>query len=204
MTSSETTSSVFNITNESFSLSITIPGHWQTDSAEKTIDELKESSELRSQNGIELHVEQVSKNGLILINDYSLSSLGAFKKDILEELKNLKYNDLEDLVYRFQLTYGEIIDIIDLKYIPTKRIGYSLPPGIYEVIELNHTLIYILHYNVKVSVTVDDIGLKTNFKFNQTLNFTNKGFSYTVLGFTQSCSDPLDDIDEFYQLITGS
>ena len=50
---------------------------------------------------------------------------------MLEELKNVKYNDLEDLFYRMQLTYKEIIDILDLQYIPTKRTGYSLNPGIY-------------------------------------------------------------------------
>ena len=29
-----------------------------------------------------------------------------------------------------QLTYDEIIDILDLGYIPTKRTGYSLNPDI--------------------------------------------------------------------------
>ena len=42
-----------------------------------------------------------------------------FKEKILEELKNAKYNDLEDMVYRFQLTYDEIIGVLDLKHIPT-------------------------------------------------------------------------------------
>ena len=37
-----------------------------------------------------------------------------------------------------------------------------------------------------------------------TLIFTNKSFFYTILGFTQSLSYPLDDIDGFYQLIAGS
>ena len=32
-----------------------------------------------------------------------------------------KYRHLEDMVYRLQLTYDEIIDILDLKYIPTKK-----------------------------------------------------------------------------------
>ena len=36
----EATNSVFNIANENKSFSITIPGHWQTASAERTIDEL--------------------------------------------------------------------------------------------------------------------------------------------------------------------
>ena len=80
--------SVFILTNENNSFSITIAGHWETKSAEKTIDQLNKILKLRSQNGIDLHVEQVGK-GLIFKNDYSLSSLGTFK-EILEELKRLK------------------------------------------------------------------------------------------------------------------
>ena len=49
-----------------------------------------------------------------------------FKEEVIEELKNAIYNDLEDLVYRFQLTYDEFIDILDINYIPTKRTGYTL------------------------------------------------------------------------------
>ena len=204
VTSFECTNSVFNITNENNSSSIIIPGHYETKSAEKTIDELNKLVELRSQNDIDLHVEQVRKKGLILINDYSSSSLDTFREDILKELKNAKYNDLEDLIYKMQLTYDEILDILDLKYIPTKRTGYSLNPGIYEVVDLNTTLKYILPDNVKVSVTIDDIRLKSNLKTSQTLIFTEKSFFYTILGFTTSRSYPLDDIDGFYQLIAGS
>ena len=103
-----------------------------------------------------------------------------------------------------QLTYDEIIDVLDLKYISTERRGYSLNPGIYEVIDLNNTLKHILPDNVKVSITIDDIRLKSNLKNNQTLKFTEKSFFYTILGFIQSRSYPLDDIDGFYQLIAGS
>ena len=120
VSSFECINSVFNITNGNNSFSIIIPGHYQNESDEKTINDLKKLLELRSQNGIELHVEQVRKKRLILINDYSLSSLGMFKDEILEDLKNDKFNDLEDLVYTFQLTYDEIMDILDLKHIPTK------------------------------------------------------------------------------------
>ena len=94
--------------------------------------------------------------------------------------------------------------ILDLNYIPTKRTGYSLNPGIYEVIDLNNTLKYILPDVVKVNITIDDIRLKSTLKINQTLIFTKKSFFYTILGFTQSHSYPLDDIDGFYQLIAGS
>ena len=48
VSSLECTNSVFNITNENNSFSIIIPGHYETESAEKTIDELKKLSELRS------------------------------------------------------------------------------------------------------------------------------------------------------------
>ena len=103
-----------------------------------------------------------------------------------------------------RLSYDEIIDVLDIKYISTKRMGYSLNPGIYEVDDLNNTLKYILPYNMKVTITIDDISLKSNLKTNQTLNFTEKSFSYTILGFTQSHQGPLNDIEGFYQILPGS
>ena len=204
VSSFECTNSVFNITNENNSFSIIIPGHYQNKPDAKTIDDLNKLLELKS---LELHVKEVQRRGTkIKIGDieYNLSDFDNQKNKLLEELKNIKYNDLEVLVYRMQLTYNEIIDILDLEYIPTKRIGYSLNPGIYEVDDLNNTLKYILPDIVKVSVTIDDIRLKTNLKINQTLIFTEKSFFYTILGFTQSRSSSLDDIDGFYQLIAGS
>ena len=81
------------------------------------------------------------------------------------------------------LTYNEIVDILDLKNIPTEKIGYSLNPGIYEVDVLNNTLKHILPDNVKVTITNDDIRLKSNLKINQTLIFIEKSFSYTISGF---------------------
>ena len=75
-----------------------------------------------------------------------------------------------------QLTYDESIDILDLKYIPTEKTGHSLNPGIYEVVDLNNTLNYFSPDNVKVSVTMEDIRLKSNLKTNQTLFFTKKSF----------------------------
>ena len=115
-----------------------------------------------------------------------------------------KDRHLEDIVYRLQLTYDEIIDILDLKYIPTKRTGYSLNPGIKEVVDLNNSLKNILPNNVKVNITIDDVRLKSIFKTSQNLIFTEKSFFYTILGFTRSHSYPLDDIDGFYQLTAGS
>ena len=169
----------------------------------KIIDDLNKLLELRS---LELHVEEVRKRGnKIKIGDiyYKISDFDTQKNEILEDLKNVKYNDLEDLVYRMQLTYNEIIDILDLKFIPTKRRGYSLNRGVYEVIDLNNSLKRILPDNVKVSVTIDDIRLKSILKSNQTLIFSNRSFFYTILGSTQSHQGPLDDIEGFYQILPG-
>ena len=73
VSSFECTNSVFNITDENNSFSIIIPGHYQTKSAEKTIDELNKLLELRS---LELHVKEVRKRGnkiKIIDNEYILS-----------------------------------------------------------------------------------------------------------------------------------
>ena len=203
VSSFECTNSVFNITNENNSFSIIIPGHYQTEFAEKVIKDLNNLLELKS---LELHVEEARKRGnkIKIDHEYQLSDFDTLKTEILEELKNVKYNDLKDLVYRMRLSYGEIIDILDLKYISTERTDYSLNPAIYEIVDLNNFLKYILPDNVGVSVTIDDIKLKSNLKTNQTLVFTEKSFFYTILGFTQSRSYPLDDIDGFYEFIAGS
>ena len=198
------TNSVFNITDENNSFSIIIPGHYQNEFAEKTIEELNKLLELKS---LELHVAEVRKRGTkikIGDNEYILSDFDTERNEILTELKNFKYNDLEDLVYRIQLTYNEIIDILVLKYISTKRIGYSIEPNIYNVIDLNKTFENILPNNVKIDITIDERKYKADLKINQTLIFTNKSFFYTILGFTRSHSYPLEDIEGFYQLIAGS
>ena len=129
---------------------------------------------------------------------YKLSDFDTQRSKTLEELKNVKNNDLKDLVHRMQLTYDEIMDILDLKNISTKRTGYNLNPGIWEVVDLSNTLKFLLPDNVKVSVTIDDVRLKPNLKINQTLNFTEQSFFYTILGFIRSHFYPLDDIDGFY------
>ena len=203
VSSFECTNSVFNKTDDNNSFSIIIPAHWESEFADKIIDEL---NRLIKPKTLDLHINEVRKRGnRVKIGDkeYKLSDFDNQKYEILEELKNVKYNDLADLVYRMQLTYEEFIDILDLKYISTKRIGYSLNPGIYEIVDLNNTLKHILADNVKVSVTIDDLRLKSNLKINQTLSFTEKSFFCTILGFTQSRFYPLDDIDGFYQLVAG-
>ena len=104
VTSLECTNSVFNIIDENNSFSIIIPGHYQNKSDEQTFDKLNKLLELMS---LDLHVEEVRKRGIrtkIAGNEYKLSDFDTQKNEILEELKRAKYNDLEDLVYRMQLS----------------------------------------------------------------------------------------------------
>ena len=80
VTSFEATNSVFNINIENNSFSITIPGHWETKSAEKSIDELNKVLELRS---LELHVKKIRKRGNLINlgeNEYKLSDFDTQKK----------------------------------------------------------------------------------------------------------------------------
>ena len=162
VSSFECTNSVLKITNENNSFSVTIPAYWQTKSDEKTIDKLNNLLELMS---LELHVTEVRKRGnriKIGDNDHKLSDFDTQKNMVLEELGNEKYNDHEDFIYRMQLTYDELIDILDIKYNPRKRVGDSLDLNIKNMVDLNNTLKYILPDNAKVTVTIDDIKSKSN------------------------------------------
>ena len=124
------------------------------------------------------------------------------KRKILEKIKNANYHDLEDSVYRMELTYDEIMDVLDKNYFPSRRTGYALPPGIYEISGINKTLELLLPDFVKVNITVDDNRLRSNLKINQTLISNRKNlFFNTILAFTQSQSGPLNDIEGFIQLI---
>ena len=63
VTSLECKNSVFNITNENNSFSISIPGHWNSEDSEYIITDLNRLLEYKSENGLELHVEEVRKRG---------------------------------------------------------------------------------------------------------------------------------------------
>ena len=101
------------------------------------------------------------------------------------------------MVYRFQLTYDEIIDILDLKYIPTTTIGYTLPPGMYEIVDINFMLKSLLPKEVKVNIAVDDVRLRSTLTTNKTIKFTKISFFYVILGFTKPHSGELGDIPGF-------
>ena len=79
------------------------------------INDLNKLLELKS---LELHVKEVRKRGnkiKIGDNEFKLSDFDTQKNEILEELRNVRYNDLKDLVYRMQLTYDENYRYITLE-----------------------------------------------------------------------------------------
>ena len=104
MTTFEATNSVFNISIENISFSITTPGHWISRGGSGTIIKLREFLEHREGKDFELHVEEVRKReneeklGNIKNN---LSIFETRKNEISEDLKIVEYNGLEDAVFRY-------------------------------------------------------------------------------------------------------
>ena len=181
----EVTNSVSNINNEDKSFSISTPGHWNSEDGEELVNKPNKSLELRSENDIDLHVEEVRKRrNQIKIGDkeYKVSDLDTRKIETIKQLKNIEYNDLEDMVYRMELTYDEIIDILDVKLIAGSTTPYTIPPGICEISDINLMINFLLPNKVKVNFTIDDIIIKSNLTTNKTLWFTKKSFFYTILG----------------------
>ena len=111
------------------------------------------------------------------------------------------YHDLEDMVNRMQLTFNEVFDVLDMKNFTSERTGWTLPPGIYEISDINRTLQVLLPDIVKLSISIDDIRLKSNLNINQTLIFTKRSFFYIILGLSQSNLGLLGDIEGYIQLI---
>ena len=106
-----------------------------------------------------------------------LSSPDSRKDEINVELKNEENNDREDMVFRMGLTYLEIENILDMKYIEASRTGYTWPLGIYEIIDNNSMLKCLLYDEVKVNITIDVIRQRSNSTSNETKRFTKNFFS---------------------------
>ena len=98
-------------------------------------------------------------------------------------MKRVKYRDLEDIVLREQLTYDEIVVLLGVKYITRSTKGYTLTPGIFEVVDIKMMLKFPLPRGVKVNITGDNIRLKSNLTNNKTNRFTKKIFFLHNIGF---------------------
>ena len=103
-----------------------------------------------------------------------MSDLDVHKNEIIEKLKSIRYNDLEDMVYRMQLTYHEIIDILDMEYISSSTIGYTIPPCLYGTSNPNLKLKSLFPNDIKLNITIDDNRLRSISDPNKTRRFTEK------------------------------
>ena len=105
------------------------------------------------------------------------------------------------MVFRTELTYTEIEYVLNTKFIATSSAGCTLPPGIYEIMDIS----LMLHTDdVKVNIKIDNIRLRSKLSPYGTIKFLQKYFYPTILGFTQSHSGVLGDIEGSVQLIPGS
>ena len=123
------TNSVYNVTDANNSFSIIIPAQWSIPSFLKfnIFDELKNLLKLKSENDIDLNVQEVRKRGdKLKIGDKEnkLTVFDTSRDEILQELKKANYHDLEDMVNRMQLTYNEIMDVLHIKYFSLERVGF--------------------------------------------------------------------------------
>ena len=128
MNSLEAENSVFYITDENDSFSVSIPSYLRFPSylEDKIFDALNKLLKLIPENDLQLHVQEARKKGnQIKIGDkeYKSSDLSSSGNGIFEELQNATYQALEDLVFRMQLTYDEIMDVLDIKHFPSERTG---------------------------------------------------------------------------------
>ena len=206
VTSFEATNSLFNITNENNLFPISIPRHWSSRGGAETIHKLQPSLKLRSEKILNYMWKKFKKKGAqieIGNNENELSDLGTRKNETIEELKDEEYNDLEDMVLRMEITYSEIEKILDVKCVNGSTVGYTLPSGVHEISDIDLMLKSLLPDELKINITLDDIRLKSNLSTNKTITFTKRSFLFTILGFTQSYSRPLD-VEGFAQLIPGS
>ena len=62
----------------------------------------------------------------------------------------------------------------------------------------------LLSHDVKVDITIDHIRLRSNLTTSKTIRYIRNFFFYTILGFTQSLSESLGDIEGFNQNFPGS
>ena len=76
------------------------------------------------------------------------------------------------MVYISEMTYDEILDILDVNYVAASTVGYTLQPGIYEISDTNLMLKSSLPDEVKVEITIGDLRLRSNITSNGTKRLT--------------------------------
>ena len=71
-------------------------------------------------------------------------------------VKKRRKNNLDDMVFRMGLTYGEVAKTLDTNYIVTSTIVFTLKLGIHEISDINLLLKSLLPDEVKVKIKIDE------------------------------------------------
>ena len=119
VTSFEALNSVFNITDKNTSFSILTPSYWIPVGGEELINKLMRFLEVRSQNDIQLRGKDFEKRGTrieIGNSGYKLAGFDHCKNETPVEVGSLKYKDLYNMLYRKELTYGDFLYVLDVKF----------------------------------------------------------------------------------------
>ena len=101
------------------------------------------------------------------------------------------------MVSKRELTYSEIENIVDMKYIDASTTRYTLEPGIYEFSDNKLLIESLLPSDMKVNINIDDIRLRSNMTTIKTVRFSKKS------PFTQYY-DLLNLIQEFQVILKFS
>ena len=80
------------------------------------------------------------------------------------------------MVFRMELTYHEVAEILVTNYIDEKSTGYTFPPRTCERTDSNLKLKCLLPDEVKINFTIDDLKLKSKLTMNKTIRFTKRKF----------------------------
>ena len=86
------------------------------------------------------------------------------------------------------LIYSQIKKKPNIKYIDSATTGYTLPLGIYEIIDNNSLLKSLFPDEVDLNILIDDIKLKSNITVHRSISFTERFFSiqyYVLLNLIQ-------------------
>ena len=108
------------------------------------------------------------------------------------------------MVYRTAFFNGENVNVLDIRNIAGSTNGYTLPPEKYGTSDFHLVLKSLLPNEMKASITIDVIRLKSRLTNNTTMKFAKKSFFHRLLGSFQSCPDPLGYIEGFFQKIPGA
>ena len=138
--------------------------------------------QLRSQNDIVLHTEVRKRGNQIKKGDkeIKLSDFDTHKDEVIEEVKNIKHNYFEDIVYRLELIYTGREYMLFTKYIAATSIRLTLPPGIFEISDINSTLKTLLSDEVKENITIDDIRLRSKLTTDKTKRLSKNSFLQNI------------------------